>query len=170
MTAPAHPQRSLGAILREHLDAEITLLRAWIATAEGKQAAVIANDLVALRAQLVREEPQAEESGRLRQVRERLAIGLAERLGVTATPTLKAIIVRLGADGAGCDERRRDLAALALRLQVLNERTQLLLRTGLDLLDGVLGVVAGTPRIPGAYTRRGPITARSGGGLVDLKG
>ena len=170
MTAPAHPQRSLGAILREHLDAEITLMRAWIAIAEAKQVAVIANDLVALRAQLVREEPQAEEAGRLRQVRERLAVGLAVRLGVTGTPKLKAIIAHLGADGAGCDDRRRDLAGLAVRLQAINERTQLLLRSGMELIDGVLGVVAGTPRAAGAYTRRGPSAPRTGGGLVDLKG
>ena len=168
--APATGQRSLGAILRDHLDSEIAILRAWIATAEAKQAALIANDIVALRAVLAREEPQAEEAGRLRQVRERLAAGLAERLGVTKAPTLKAIIVRLGADGAGCDERRRDLIALSLRLQAHNERAQLLLRTGLDLLDGVLSVVAGAPRIPGVYGRRGPANGRTGGGLVDLKG
>jgi hypothetical protein len=170
MTAPAPAQRSLGAILREHLDSEIAILRAWITTAEAKQAALVANDVVALRAVLAREEPQAEEAGRLRQVRERLAVGLAERLGVTRTPTLKAIIVRMGADGAGCEERRRDLIALSLRLQAHNERAQLLLRTGLELLDGVLGVVAGTPRVPSAYGRRGPASGRTGGGLIDLKG
>ncbi len=170
MTVPAQPQRSLGAILREHLDAEITLLRAWIATAEAKQATVIANDIAALRAHLIREEPQSDEAGRLRQVRERLVVGLAQRLGVTGTPKLAAIIVRLGADGAGCEDRRRDLAGLATRLQALNERTQMLLRTGLELVESVLGVVAGAPRPAGAYTRRGPSTPRSGGGLIDLRG
>lgn len=170
MTTPAAPQRSLGAILRDHLDAEIGVLRAWIATAEAKQAAVIANDLAALDAQLRREDPQAEEAGRLRQVRERLVAGLASRLGIEGAPRLSAIIARLGADGTGCDERRRELATLAARLQALNERTQLLLRTGLELIDGVLGVVAGSPRPVGAYTRRGPSAPRGGGGLVDLKG
>ena len=40
----------------------------------------------------------------------------------------------------------------------------------MELIDGVLGVVAGTPRAAGAYTRRGPSAPRTGGGLVDLKG
>jgi len=170
MTVAAKPTRSLGAILRDHLDAEIALMRAWIATAEAKQAAVVANDLAALRAAIAREEPQADEAGRLRQVRERLASGLAERLALPGAPRLGPIIVRLGDDGAGCEERRRDLAALAGRIQELNERTQMLLRHGLELLNGVLGIVAGTARSVGGYTRRGPSVARSGGGLVDITG
>lgn len=171
MTAPAAPQRSLGAILRDHLDAEIAVMRAWIATAEAKQAAVVANDLAALEAQLRREEPHAAEAARLRQVRERLVLGLAQRLSLGGAPKLSAIIPRLGADGAGCDERRRELAELAQRLQALNERTQLLLRSGLELIDGVLAMVSGAPRPAGVYTRRGPSATRGGGGgLVDLRG
>jgi hypothetical protein len=170
MTVPAQPQRSLGAILRDHLDAEIAVMRTWIATAEAKQAAVIANDLAALDQLLKREEPHAIEAARLRQVRERLVQGLAQRLAIPGTPRLSVLIPRLGADGAGCEERRRELMNLALRLQGFNERTQLLLRSGLELIEGVLSVVAGAPRQAGVYTRRGPSAPRGGGGLVDIRG
>jgi hypothetical protein len=170
MTATAKPVRSLGAILRDHLDAEIAVLRAWIATAEAKQAAVVANDLAGLQALLEREQPQATEAARLRQVRERLAVGLAERVGLAGPPRLSEIIAKLETDSAGCEERRGELATLAARLQSLNERTQLLLRHGLELLEGVLGAVSGAPRSAGAYTRRGPASQRVGGGIVDLRG
>lgn len=169
-TVATKPPRTFGAILRDHLDNELAAHRVLLATAEALGAAVRANDRTAFAEALAREEAQGAEAGRLRQGRERILRGIAERLGVPAPLRLSAIIAKLGDDAAGIEERRQELIALAGALQRQNDRNQALLRTCAEVVGGVLRLIAGEEPAATAYDRRGRQAAGVGGGIVDLKG
>ncbi len=173
-TVTTAPAKSFVILLREHLEAEIAVHRRLMALAELEERALIANDRVAL-ARINRDQIEpAGEAARLRACRERLVIGLAERLAVPTRDVRLAKLIDLLPEPNRRDltELRTTLAALLTKLQASIERNHTLIRSSLSFVQTILRAISGSPAPIGAYDRRGGAGREkaTGGGLVDSKG
>jgi hypothetical protein len=164
------PRRTPAELIGIHLEREVGLHRRLIALAEAKCAALVANDTARLEDCTQRERSSVSELNALRPVRERLVKGLAQHFGLTGTPALSAVIARLGAGAAELEARRGELLELAVRLRDLTATNQELLRSGLRVVDGLLGLLVGAGPAVGGYDRRGSVERPGASGLVNLSG
>lgn len=170
MSDPAPVRRSPAELVALHLDREIALHRRLLAIVDAKRTALVANDTAGLREQSDREGSAVSELQALRPVRERLVCGLAQHLGVTGKPSLSAVIAKLGDQAASLEARRCELADLARTLQERSETNQELLRSGLRVVEGLMGILVGSQPAAGGYDRRGMASRGPATGLIDLSG
>ena len=159
--------------LRDHLDAELQAHRHLMNVAERKQHDLVANDMAGFGRALQDEQAVIAETGRLRQIRERLLRAVATVLNV-ALPDLRLsqLLAKLPEPVRGELARRQaDLAALLERLRLINERNQLLIRQGLAFTREILTAIVGPEATP-AYDRRGlaGYAPTSRGNLINLAG
>jgi len=173
-TVTTAPAKSFVILLREHLEAEIAVHRRLMILAELEERALTANDRVALTRINQDQCDPAAEAARLRACRERLVLGLAERLAVPAKDVRLAKLIDLLPEPNRRDltDLRRTLATLLATLQATTERNHTLIRSSLSFVQIILRAIAGAPAPIGAYDRRGGAGREkgTGGGLVDAKG
>jgi len=171
--APPVVPAPLIAALRDHLDAEIAVMRRLLAASETKQKAIIAGDRPGLERALADERAPNDDAARLRKVRDRLLAGLATTLGLPAAGlTLTRILAALpSADRQGLTSRQADLIGVLERLRACNERNLLLIRHSLGFVHDLLGVLLGQPAGEPSYDQRGTAGSPSERGrLVDIAG
>jgi flagellar biosynthesis/type III secretory pathway chaperone len=176
MSAPA-PAQTLLIQLKDHLDAELTVHAALLGYAERKQREIVSGDINAFARLLGEEQTVMSKVDALRQIRERLLLGVAAVLGIPFKElTLSTIIARL-ADPLKSDlvRRQTDLQRILQRLRQVNERNLLLIRQSLAFAREVLHAVLGERSpAPGIYDRRGSsgggVPMSSSGRLLDLAG
>lgn len=163
--------------LRDHFDAELTLYRALLGTAERKQRELVAGEMRRFADLLPQEQGTLNDLGRLRQIRERLLKALATVMNAVpaggALPTFSALLAKLP-DHLRPDlvRRQNDLRSVAERLKAANERNAVLIRQSLGLVREILAAVLGPEPGAGAYDRRGLGAAVPAprGGLVNCAG
>jgi len=158
--------------LRDHLNAELSCYRGLLALAERQQQALIANQ-VAIFSELTKQtEPNIGEQQRLRKIRDRLLLRIAEVIGKKdGSPSLSHVI------GMSVEPLQSELKTRQLlirdaldRLRIVQERNQALLRQGLGLMRDLVNALTGDTA-PQSYDRRGLGGVQRGHGrLVNLAG
>ncbi len=158
--------------LRDHLNAEITCHRSLLLNLEAQQREVVANH-IAVYAELVDKcDPLLVEQARLRKAREKILTGLAvvlDRPGKAIA--LGDVVAMVGEPWRGeLSARHLVLKDTLLKLRVVQERNQALVRQGLGFVRDLVGALTGEPT-QGAYDRRGHDGGRVGNGkLVNIAG
>jgi hypothetical protein len=164
--------KSFVILLREHLEAEIAAHRQLLALAEERGRALAAGDRDLIARLNDAEEQPAAEAARLRACRERLVIGLAERLNTPARDVRLAKLIDLlpEPNRRELGDRRTELNALLVALRDKTDRNQTLIRSSLSIVEHFMRAIAGCESA-GAYDRRGGpgAAATARGGLVDAR-
>jgi flagellar biosynthesis/type III secretory pathway chaperone len=152
--------------LRGHLDAELALHRGLLGLAEAKQQKIVAGDMPAFTALLQREQGPLAEMNRLRQQRERLLKGVAERLNLCPADLHLSQLVERSPESLRPELRARqgELQSILGRLREVNERNLALIRQGLGLVRDLMQTLVGGAHT-GAYDRLG-----SQGGVAATQG
>lgn len=156
-----------AALFSAHLDREEATCRGLLTAAEAKRAAVIANTLPDIVAAAEREERIVGELARLRTVRTRLFAGLAKALGLPTGTPLRVLAGALAADRPELSDRIDRLHELARRIDATNLGNQALLRHSLEVINGVLDHLTGTPAAATTYGPTAPASVRQG--FLDFK-
>ena len=158
--------------LRDHLTMELACHRSLLANAELQQRELIANHMETFAELVAKSEPMIVEQSRLRKSRERILTGFATMLQCTAKPLSISEVIALAAEPLKSELSARHvvLKDTLMKLRVVHERNQALVRQGLGFVRELVGTLTGEP-VHGGYDRRGQEGNRAGNGrLVNLAG
>lgn len=158
--------------LRDHLTAELTCHRSLLANLEQQQRELVANN-IGVFAELVEKcDPLMVEQVRLRKAREKLLNGFAALLDRPGKPLTisEAIAVATEPFKSELASRHLILKDTLLKLRVIQERNQGLVRQGLGFVRELVGTLTGQQAQSG-YDRHGREGGRAGHGqLVNIAG
>jgi flagellar biosynthesis/type III secretory pathway chaperone len=163
--------RTLHLALHRHLQSEVKIHRELAAIAEGKNSLLVDNKVEEFSALVEREKGVLDKAVELRRFRDDLLRRIGERMQVHPRElTLTAILPQVDQPVRGdIEQEREELNTTMGKLQMLNDRNQMLLRTGLGFVSDLINTLAGTEQRE-AYDRAGARgTARSAGGLLNSK-
>ena len=158
--------------MRDHLTMELACHRSLLANAELQQRELIANHMEPFADLVAKSEPLIVEQSRLRKSRERILMGFATTLQRTAKPLSISEVITLAAEPlkSKLSARHVVLKDTLLKLRLVHERNQALVRQGLGFVRELVGTLTGEP-VQGGYDRRGQEGNRPGNGrLVNLAG
>lgn len=157
-----------AALFSAHLEREENACRSLLNAAEAKRTAVVANSLPDIVAAAEREERAVADMARLRTVRVRLFAGLAKALNLPTGTPVRVLAGALASDHPQLAERIDRLQELAQRVEHANLGNQALLRHSLEVINGVLDHLTGTPVMANGY---GPTAPAGSGrqGFLDFK-
>lgn len=158
--------------LRDHLNAELTCHRALLANLELQQRELVANHIGEY-AQLVEKcDPLMVEQVRLRKAREKLLTRLAAVMDRPGKSITLGEVISLASEPLRSELSARHLVLkdTLLKLRLLQERNQGLVRQGLGFVRDLVGALTGE-QAQSSYDRRGREGGRPGNGrLVNIAG
>ena len=159
-------------VLRDHLTMELACHRSLLANAELQQRELIANHMEIFAELVAKSEPLIVEQSRLRKSRERILMGFATMLQRPPKPLTISEIITQAAEPLKSElsARHAVLKDSLMKLRVVHERNQALVRQGLGFVRELVGTLTGEP-VQGGYDRRGHDGNCAGNGrLVNLAG
>lgn len=158
--------------MRDHLTMELACQRTLLANFEQQQRELVANHLTEFSTLVEKSEPLIIEQARLRKTREKLLLGVAALMERPGKPVTLSEVIAVAPEPlkGELSARQQVLKDTLLRLRMVQERNQALVRQGLGFVRDLVGTLTGETA-QGGYDRRGRDGARAGNGkIVNLAG